>query len=657
VKNGEGRRGKGIDPAALAGLWRETIAAISGTVPGVEALVPAAAVVIEFLEEGWKGPPAPSLVSRLLSCLRDIAADGLSVSLLSSTLVHVLAEDGFGPGAAALGAAVLQLWQREENAAMRGRAREARRQFVHERRRYLTLFRSLADAAFVMDSSRRIVDCNQAFCDLFSMARSSVIGRECRELLGSGLCERCPCCTSGGNPAPFHNIEACLGPEKIRAADGTPRRFVMSGAGLPLDEHGGAVVVLLQDVTEKKQAEDAVARSERKYRSLIENLPAVTWRGLADGSLVYISPNAEKLFGVPAGELAGKDRFDLVHPDDREWVCETYRRLFGQGVPFDLRYRIKTARGWRWVHDRASRVCEDEDGPVADGVMWDISELKEIEEELEEYRDWLEDMVDERTEELVRANERLRDEVRRRRRMARELVELTESLKRSNEELERFAHAVSHDLKEPLVLICAFAAKLKKGYFDRLDDRGRDFLDRIIRAGSKLQHFIDGLFALARVASRGGEFEEVELATVIGEVVGDLSGLIEKHGGRVEIAVEHRLVGDRLQLYQLFQNILSNAIKYHREGVAPMVRVESELLDDRMCEIRVTDNGVGFDEAELSRIFLPFVRLSASGNGAGIGLSTCERIVERHGGEITAQSVPGRGTTFIVRLPAAGRRR
>ena len=538
---------------------------------------------------------------------------------------------------------------------MRGRAREARRQFVRERRRYLTLFRSLADAAFVMDSSCRIVDCNQAFCDLFSMARGSVIGRECRELLGSGLCERCPCGTSGGDTS-FH-IEACLGPEKIRAADGTPRRFVMYGAGLPLDEHGGGVVVLLQDVTEKKQAEDAVARSERKYRSLIENLPAVTWRGLADGRLVYISPNAEKLFGMPAGELAGKDRFTLVYPGDREWVFETYRRLFEQGVPFDLRYRIKTARGWRWVHDRASRVCEDEGGPVADGVMWDISELKEVEEELEEYRDWLEDMVDERTEELVRANERLRDEVRRRRRMARELVELTESLKRSNEELERFAHAVSHDLKEPLVLICAFAAKLKKGYFDRLDDRGRDFLDRIIRTGDKLQHFIDGLFALARVASGGGDFEDVELAAVIGEVVGDLSGLIEKHGGRVEIAVEHRLVGDRLQLYQLFQNIISNAIKYHREGVAPMVRVESELLGDRMCEVRVIDNGVGFEEDELSRIFLPFVRLGASGDGAGIGLSTCERIVERHGGEITAQSVPGRGTTFIVRLPAAGRGR
>ncbi len=662
MNSGEERKGRNApDPEAVTRVWISSLASFLGDDqsldPGI--FLPITARISGLFAPDCPEPPAgfiPSFCRDLMTLAHSFSLPEKFFPLLLRTLFAVISRAGDCSPDARVRLAVcendlLVEWYRTGVVAARRKGRESRRQFLKERKRYLTLFRSINDAAFVLDPRRRIVDCNQAFCDLVGVERSGCLGRQCREILDAEICRVCPCFDRENPLSPFHDVEACLGRERIRKLHGEDRVLVMSGAVFPFEDSGGAIVVI-QDVTEKTTAQAAVARSEKQYRTLVENLPAVTWRARSDGRLDYVSPNIEKLLGVSPRESIGGDRFARVHPDDQEWAREAFAQLFADGIPFDLRYRIMGRDGgWMWLHDRASGVYEDEDGPLVDGVFWDISELKKIENELEEYRNWLEDLVDERTDDLLRANKRMAAEVRRRRRMERELLDLAASLKRSNDELEHFAHVVSHDLKEPLILICAFAGKLQKGYGTVLDDRGSDYLARIAAAGWKLQRFIDGLLSLARVTTGGTETVDVALGPLISEVVSDLGGVIERFGGRVEVDADQHLQGDRLQLYQLFQNLLANAIKYHREGVLPRVRIESVALDG-FCEIRISDNGIGFAEKDLERIFLPFERLHGNAcDGAGIGLSTCERIVDRHGGEITAISVPGKGSTFIVRLP------
>jgi signal transduction histidine kinase len=144
------------------------------------------------------------------------------------------------------------------------------------------------------------------------------------------------------------------------------------------------------------------------------------------------------------------------------------------------------------------------------------------------------------------------------------------------------------------------------------------------------------------------------LNTLVQEVVDDLEEQIKKENATVKLSVLHDLEGDRVQVRQLFQNIIANALKFRKENRPPVVQVHSRLTDDGMCEIMVEDNGIGFDEKYLARIFTPFERLHPSSKyeGTGIGLATCSSIAARHGGEITARSVPGKGSVFIVKLPS-----
>ncbi len=279
--------------------------------------------------------------------------------------------------------------------------------------------------------------------------------------------------------------------------------------------------------------------------------------------------------------------------------------------------------------------------------------LGEIEGELDEYRSWLEDLVDERTEELFQANEKLMEEIVERQQAEEEFRKLTESLKRSNVELEQFAHVASHDMKEPLMLIGAFSERLLKRYGDSLDDKGREYLQRILRSVRKLQQLIDDLLEFSRIRTSTRQLETIALSELMHEIVQDLEECISNVNGTVEIGPLGVLEGDRVQIGQLFQNIIINAMKYRKDTENPNVLITGRSIGEDIYEISVEDNGIGIDEKDLVRIFRPFERLHSGDKyeGTGIGLATCERIVTIHGGTITAKSTVGKGTTFIVRLP------
>jgi signal transduction histidine kinase len=240
-----------------------------------------------------------------------------------------------------------------------------------------------------------------------------------------------------------------------------------------------------------------------------------------------------------------------------------------------------------------------------------------------------------------------------------ELLELNTALERSNRELEQFASVASHDLQEPLRKIQAFGDRLVQRFSNILGEQGREFVERMQHSAVRMRALIDDLLAYSRVASRGKPFEPVDLNQVAAEVVSDLEGRIDQTEGRVEVGPLPTIEGDPLQMRQLFQNLIGNALKFRNPDVAPLVLVRSESGEENgatTCKLSVKDNGIGFDGAYSERIFQLFQRLHGRSEfeGTGMGLAICRKIVERHGGHIMAQSQPGCGSEFVVTLPLRG---
>ncbi len=240
-----------------------------------------------------------------------------------------------------------------------------------------------------------------------------------------------------------------------------------------------------------------------------------------------------------------------------------------------------------------------------------------------------------------------------RRARAQELERRTADLSRSNQELSQFAYVASHDLSAPLHKVKAFGGRLQAKVEGKLDEEGRDYLRRMLRAVDGMQGLIDALLELARVSTRGAAAEVVDLGALARDVVESLDAEIARDRARVEIGDLPRISADPLQMRQLLQNLLSNAVKFHAPGAEPRARVRGKTTGDGLCELVVSDDGIGFDMKYADRIFQPFQRLQSSAEypGTGMGLAICRKIVSRHGGTIGVKSAPGRGSEFTVVLP------
>lgn len=243
-----------------------------------------------------------------------------------------------------------------------------------------------------------------------------------------------------------------------------------------------------------------------------------------------------------------------------------------------------------------------------------------------------------------------------------ELRIFSERLKRSNRELEDFAHIASHDLQEPLRKVRAFGDRLRANLGDKLDDQASDYLQRMQNAATRMQVFISDLLSFSRVSTKAQPFTSVDLAGTVREVAADMETRLEETGGRLDVGALPVVEADPLQMRQLLQNLIGNALKFHKDGEPPVVKVSGGIvrgsngnaLPEGDCvELVVEDNGIGFDEKYADRIFGVFQRLHGRSQyeGTGIGLSICQKIVERHGGVIRVKSSPGQGAAFTVTLP------
>jgi PAS domain S-box-containing protein len=399
-----------------------------------------------------------------------------------------------------------------------------------------------------------------------------------------------------------------------------------------------ARMVLITDVTERQRAEQELHESEARLHQVMSGARCLFFSadvstdpqgGLRWQMQLLDEAAAQRFF--PLDVAPGQSYEDAWYwsrlPEDQARLNNHGDQELRAGCSYSQEFRCRRKDGEiRWLHEDVQVETVAPGRWRTIGVCTDITERKQAEEALAHY---------------------------------------AAKLEFNNRELQEFSSVASHDLQEPLRKIQTFGDRLKAKCGATLSEDGRDYLERMQNAAGRMQILIRNLLDLSRVTSKGQPFIPVDLAAVTREVVSDLEAQIEQTEGRVEVGDLPTLDADPLQMRQLLQNLISNALKFHRTDAAPLVQIHGGLIEiqteglgqtlpsGECCQIIVADNGIGFDEKYLDRIFTSFQRLHTRSEyeGTGIGLSICRRIVERHGGSITAKSTPGQGAAFIITFP------
>jgi PAS domain S-box-containing protein len=399
-------------------------------------------------------------------------------------------------------------------------------------------------------------------------------------------------------------------------------------------EQGGTreFQAVIQDITQRKQSEQALRASEEKYRSLIDHIPDVVWTADSNRELIYISCNAAKVLGYSSEELLGGQVWlDRIHPEDGARVGQAYQKLFSEGEKFDMEYRICRKDGaWIWVHNRALTTRPHEGIMWADGIFKDITQRRQAVAAIQQSKD------------------------------AAESANLAKS---------QFLANMSHELRTPLNAIIGFSEILADKTFGDVNDRQLKYCNNILNSGRHLLQLINDILDLAKVEA--GRMELMRNTFSVGKALSEVQTIVKTLAGKKGIGLEFEvdpslapLFADEAKFKQIMYNLLSNAIKFTPDGGKVFVTAgfQNESVagpgpGGQALRIAVGDTGIGIKAKDQERVFKEFEQVDSSHGrtqqGTGLGLALTKRLVEMHGGQIWVESegVEGKGSTFTFTLP------
>lgn len=487
-----------------------------------------------------------------------------------------------------------------------------------------TLVHNLSRPVFVKDTHSVFVLVNPAFAAEMGKQPCDFVGKTDFDFFPSELAEQ-------------HQADDRRVISGGEAAGDQPT--IMAGIKVdkfPVTDEKGKVIGLIgifQESAESNRSGDELRKSEQEFRKVWEGSLDGMRLTNEDGITLLVNDAFCRMVGKSARELVGKPFSTIYDPEVQDSILKRHKERFAQRDVQPLFEReLQLWHGGKVWFELSNSFLEITGQPVhLLSIFRDITERKVAEEKVHEF---------------------------------------SARLERSNRELEDFAYVASHDLQEPLRKVAVFGDRLKTKYGPALAGEGMDYLERMQKATARMQTLISELLSFSRVTSKSQPFVPVDLAKVVQEVIADLEARIEQVGGTVNVGALPTVEAEPLQMRQLFQNLIGNALKFHRPDEKPVVKIEAAVLRDKIrreqtdgtlrstVRLTVTDNGIGFDEKYHDKIFQVFQRLHGreTYEGTGMGLAITRKIAEHHGGEIQAKSKPGEGATFIVTLPLKQRK-
>jgi len=467
------------------------------------------------------------------------------------------------------------------------------------------ILNSVSDSVFVVDGDGRIVDMNPAAQELVGRPASQAIAKPLEQFLPGTI----SIWTRNTNK----NGEVTLD------YGNTPRVFDLRVSTIQgWQSHVEGQVLVLRDITERKRIEEVLRESEEKYRTILENIEDGYYEVDLNGNFTFFNDSMCRMLGYPKEELMGMNDRQYTDKETAKRLFQTFNKVYETGGPLrEAEWEIiRKDRTRRCVEASVSLKRDSSGKPTGfRGIVRDVTERKQAEEALKEK---------------------------------------TEELARSNRELEQFAYVASHDLQEPLRMVTNFVQLLAKRYQGKLDSNADDFINFAVDGAMRMWKLINDLLAYSRVGTRGHTFELINCETILQEVLDNLKVTMEESGTVVTHDSLPTVMADSLQLGQLFQNLIGNAIKF-RGDERPRIHISAS-RNGRGWTFSVRDNGIGIAPEFTERIFNIFQRLHGRQQypGTGIGLAVCKKIVERHGGRIWVESEPEKGATFYFTLPKEG---
>jgi PAS domain S-box-containing protein len=491
--------------------------------------------------------------------------------------------------------------------------------------RYRGLLEAAPDAMVVVNQGGEIVLLNVQAEKQFGYHRDELLGQKVTNIIPEGFAERL---IADGTRTAAEALAQQIGTGielKGRRKDGSafPIEIMLS----PLESAEGILVTAaIRNITVRKDAEEHLGQMEARYRGLLEAAPDAMVVVNQGGEIVLLNVQAEKKFGYHRDELLGQKVTNIIREgfaerliaDGTRSAAEALAQQIGTGI--ELKGRRKD--GSAFPIEIMLSPLESAEGTLVTAAIRDLTVRKAADKHLAKVVD-----------------------------AERRLAQMVEDLSRSNQELEQFAYVASHDLQEPLRIVASYTQLLSRRYKGRLDSDADEFIAFAVDGANRMQRLIQDLLVYSRVGKRGLELFDISSEESLQQALINLRGAIKESGATVTHDPLPRVMADDIQLIQLFQNLVGNAIKYQSPGV-PLVHISAARDSEMKWIFSVRDNGIGIDPQFFERIFGMFQRLHKREDfaGTGMGLAICKKIVERHGGSISVESQPGQGSTFRFTL-------